>query len=161
MLDETDPMFADEVVGPDGRLPRAARCRWRTRVRSRQRPDRVPLAERGVRVHGIDICARRARAAARQDAGRHGVTTTLGDYTTTTVDGSFSLVYLVWNGSATSRRRTVRSAAFVERGGAPRAGWQLRRRALRSPASPPAARAELRALRRDAGASRLRRVRRR
>jgi len=52
----------------------------------------VPLAARGVPVHGIDIS--RAMVARIGDE-RIGVT--IGDIATTRVDGSFSLVYLVFN----------------------------------------------------------------
>jgi SAM-dependent methyltransferase len=55
-----------------------------------------PLAQRGVRVHGIDIStAMIARLRAQPGAEHIGVT--IGDFATTTVDGSFSLAYLVFN----------------------------------------------------------------
>src|SRR5580765_2907490 len=94
MLDETDPMFADEVVGPtvDFLAPLAGGGALELAVGSGRIA--VPLAERGVRVHGVDI----SPAVLEQlHAKASSVTTTLGDYTTTMVDGSFSLVYLVWN----------------------------------------------------------------
>jgi SAM-dependent methyltransferase len=56
----------------------------------------LPLAERGVRVHGIDLSeAMVARLRAKPGADRIGVT--IGDFATTTVEGSFSLAYLVFN----------------------------------------------------------------
>lgn len=56
----------------------------------------IPLARRGVPVHGIDLSAEAIdRLRAKPDAG--GVGVTVGDYTTTRVEGSFSLVYLVFN----------------------------------------------------------------
>ena len=94
MMDETDPMFAAEVVGPtvDFLAPLAAGGALELAVGSGRIA--LPLAERGVRVHGIDISS----AVLEQLHAKGGrVTTTLGDYTTTTVDGTFSLVYLVWN----------------------------------------------------------------
>ena len=56
----------------------------------------LPLAQRGVRVHGIDLSeAMVARLRAKPGAERVGVT--VGDFATTTVEGSFSVAYLVFN----------------------------------------------------------------
>jgi SAM-dependent methyltransferase len=56
----------------------------------------LPLAQRGVRVHGIDLSpAMIAKLRAKPGAEEIGVT--LGDFATTRVDGSFSLAYLVFN----------------------------------------------------------------
>ena len=56
----------------------------------------LPLAQRGVPVHGIDLSeAMVARLRAKPGAERIGVT--VGDFATTTVDGSFSVAYLVFN----------------------------------------------------------------
>ena len=56
----------------------------------------LPLARRGVSVHGIDLSkAMVARLRAKRDGEDIGVT--IGDFATTTVDGSFSLAYLVFN----------------------------------------------------------------
>ena len=56
----------------------------------------LPLAARGVRVHGIDLSeAMVARLRAKPGAEAIGVT--IGDFATTTVDGRFSLAYLVFN----------------------------------------------------------------
>ena len=56
----------------------------------------LPLARRGVSVHGIDLSkAMVARLRAKRDGEDVGVT--IGDFATTTVDGSFSLAYLVFN----------------------------------------------------------------
>jgi SAM-dependent methyltransferase len=56
----------------------------------------LPLARRGIRVHGIDLSeAMVARLRAKPGAERIGVT--VGDFATTTVDGSFSVAYLVFN----------------------------------------------------------------
>jgi SAM-dependent methyltransferase len=56
----------------------------------------LPLARRGVRVHGIDLStAMVARLEAKRGAENVGVT--IGDFATTTVDGTFSLAYLVFN----------------------------------------------------------------
>lgn len=112
MLDETDPMFADEVVGPtvDFLVPRAAGGALEFAVGSGRIA--VPLAARDVRVHGIDI-APTVLEQLHAKRGANVVTTTLGDYTTTTVDGSFSLVYLVWNGLSNVTTQEGQAAAFV------------------------------------------------
>jgi SAM-dependent methyltransferase len=54
----------------------------------------VPLAERGVAVHGIELSeAMAARLRGKTDE----IPVTIGDMTTTRVDGTFALVYLVFN----------------------------------------------------------------
>jgi SAM-dependent methyltransferase len=56
----------------------------------------LPLARRGVRVHGIDSSpAMLARLQAKDGAEHIGVT--LGDFAMVTVPDTFALVYLVWN----------------------------------------------------------------
>jgi SAM-dependent methyltransferase len=56
----------------------------------------IPLSRRGVRVHGIDVSPPMvARLRAKPDTDDIGVT--IGDFATTTVDGTFRLVYLVFN----------------------------------------------------------------
>ena len=56
----------------------------------------LPLARRGVRVHGIDLSeAMVARLRAKPAAEQIGVT--IGDFSTATVDATFSVAYLVAN----------------------------------------------------------------
>jgi SAM-dependent methyltransferase len=56
----------------------------------------LPLAQRGVPVHGIELSkAMVARLRAKLGGGDIGVT--IGDFATATVDESFSLAYLVFN----------------------------------------------------------------
>jgi SAM-dependent methyltransferase len=56
----------------------------------------LPLAQRGVCVHGIDLSeAMVAKLRAKPGADHIGVT--VGDFATTKVEGRFSLVYLVFN----------------------------------------------------------------
>ena len=110
MMDETDPMFAPEVVGPtvDFLAPMAAGGALEFAVGSGRIA--LPLAERGVRVHGVDISST-VLEQLHAKGGR--VTTTLGDYTTTTVDGTFSLVYLVWNSLSNVTTQAGQVAAFA------------------------------------------------
>ena len=56
----------------------------------------LPLAARGVSVHGIELSnAMAAQLHAKPGGADIGVT--IGDFATTTVEGSFSLAYLVYN----------------------------------------------------------------
>jgi SAM-dependent methyltransferase len=56
----------------------------------------LPLAERGVRVHGIDLSKPMVEQL-RAKPGGDAIPVTIGDLATTRVDGSFRLVYLVYN----------------------------------------------------------------
>jgi SAM-dependent methyltransferase len=56
----------------------------------------LPLAQRGVRVHGIDLSEPMV-ARLRAKPGGVDIPVTIGDFATTTVEGTFSLAYLVFN----------------------------------------------------------------
>lgn len=56
----------------------------------------LPLAERGVRVQGIEL-SRAMVAKLREKPGGDAVPVTIGDMATTRVPGEFSLVYLVFS----------------------------------------------------------------
>ena len=56
----------------------------------------LPLASRGVPVHGIDM-SRAMVARLRAKPGGDALGVTIGDFSATRVDGTFSLVYLVFN----------------------------------------------------------------
>jgi len=82
----------------------------------------LPLARRGVPVHGIDLSrAMVARLRAKPGGDAIGVTT--GDFATTRVDGTFSLAYLVFNtiNNLTTQEAQVacfgNAAAHLEPGG--------------------------------------------
>ncbi len=82
----------------------------------------LPLAQRGVRVHGIDLSeAMVARLRVKPGAGEIG--TTIGDFATTTVEGTFAVAYLVFNTimNLTSQDEQVacfrNAAAHLEPGG--------------------------------------------
>jgi SAM-dependent methyltransferase len=55
-----------------------------------------PLAQRGVRVHGIDLSEAMV-ARLRDKQHTQPIDVTIGDFATTTVDGTFSVAYLVAN----------------------------------------------------------------
>jgi len=82
----------------------------------------VPLAERGVPVVGIELSeAMVDRLRAKDEAGH--IEVTIGDMTTTRVDGRFTLVYLVFNtiGNVMTQDAQVdcflNAAAHLEDGG--------------------------------------------
>src|SRR5207245_6129707 len=55
----------------------------------------LPLSRRGVRVHGIDLSPSMV-ARLREKPGAENIRTTIGDFATTKVDGTFGLAYLVY-----------------------------------------------------------------
>jgi SAM-dependent methyltransferase len=82
----------------------------------------LPLAERGVPVHGIELSKAMA-ARLRAKPGGEDIGVTIGDFATTTAEGTFSLAYLVFNtiGNLTTQEAQVACfrnvAAHLEPGG--------------------------------------------
>ena len=56
----------------------------------------LPLSQRGVRVHGIDLSEAMV-ARLRGKPGADGIGVTIGDFATTKIDERFSVAYLVFN----------------------------------------------------------------
>jgi SAM-dependent methyltransferase len=56
----------------------------------------LPLARRGIRVHGIDLSDAMV-ARLRAKPGAEQIAVTIGDFATTRVEGRFSVAYLVFN----------------------------------------------------------------
>ncbi len=56
----------------------------------------LPLAERGVPVHGIEL-SKAMVARLRTKPGGDVIGVTIGDFATTSVDGTFTVAYLVFN----------------------------------------------------------------
>jgi SAM-dependent methyltransferase len=56
----------------------------------------LPLAQRGVPVHGIELSKAMATRL-RAKPGGDDIGVTIGDFSTTSVDGTFSVAYLVFN----------------------------------------------------------------
>jgi SAM-dependent methyltransferase len=56
----------------------------------------LPLARRGIPVHGIEL-SRAMAARLREKPGGDAIGVTIGDFATTRVDGTFSVAYLVFN----------------------------------------------------------------
>jgi SAM-dependent methyltransferase len=72
----------------------------------------LPLSRRGVRVHGIELSPDMV-AQLRQKPGSEEIGVTIGDFTTTEVDGSFRLVYLVYNTIQNVTTQSEQVACFV------------------------------------------------
>src|SRR6266567_7649535 len=82
----------------------------------------LPLARRGVEVHGIDL-SRAMVARLRAKPGGDAIGVTIGDFATTKVAGTFSVAYLVFNTimNLTTQQAQVacfrNAAAHLEPGG--------------------------------------------
>jgi hypothetical protein len=71
----------------------------------------LPLAARGVRVAGIDLSPDMVAQLLRKKSG--AVEVAIGDYATTRVDGTFSLVYIVFNSINNQTTQEAHVASFV------------------------------------------------
>jgi SAM-dependent methyltransferase len=82
----------------------------------------LPLSQRGLNVCGIDISSDMV-AQLRTKPGSEAIGLTIGDFATTRVEGTFSLVYLVYNtiGNLTSQEEQIacfrNAAAHLAAGG--------------------------------------------
>jgi SAM-dependent methyltransferase len=91
-------MFAPEVLGPTvERLRRLAAGGRALEMAIGTGRVAVPLAETGVNVAGIELCQPMIDQL-RTKVPADEIPVVLGDMTTARVEGSFSLVYLVFNG---------------------------------------------------------------
>jgi SAM-dependent methyltransferase len=90
-------MFADDVVGPAvAFLAELARGGAALEFAIGTGRIALPLAALGVAVHGIDLSTAMV-ARLRGKPGADAIEVTIGDIATTTVPGSFTLVYLVFH----------------------------------------------------------------
>ena len=71
----------------------------------------IPLAQRGVPVHGIDLSQSMA-ARLRAKPGSEDIGITIGDFATTTVEGAFAVAYLVFNTIGNLTTQTAQVACF-------------------------------------------------
>ena len=71
----------------------------------------LPLARRGVSVHGIDL-SKAMVAVLREKPGNESIDVTIGDFAITRAAGSFSLVYLVFNTIMNLGRQEAQVACF-------------------------------------------------
>jgi SAM-dependent methyltransferase len=70
----------------------------------------LPLAERGVAVQGIDLSPDMVAQLRKKPGGE--ISVAIGDYATTRVEGTFSLVYLVFNTINNLRTQEAQVACF-------------------------------------------------
>ena len=71
----------------------------------------LPLAQRGVPVHGIELSKAMA-AKLREKPGGDEIGVTIGDFATATVDGTFSVAYVVFNTIMNLTTQTAQVACF-------------------------------------------------
>ena len=71
----------------------------------------LPLARRGVPVHGIELSKAMA-SKLRAKPGGDDIGVTIGDFATMTVDGTFSLAYLVFNTISNLTTQAAQVACF-------------------------------------------------
>ena len=71
----------------------------------------LPLAQRGVPVHGIELSEAMA-ARLRAKPGGEDIGVSIGDFATTTVDGTFSVAYLVYNTISNLTTQAAQVACF-------------------------------------------------
>jgi SAM-dependent methyltransferase len=71
----------------------------------------LQLAQRGVSVHGIEL-SKAMVARLRAKPGGDDIGVTIGDFATTTVDGTFSLAYLVFNTISNLTTQAAQVACF-------------------------------------------------
>ncbi len=71
----------------------------------------LPLAARGVPVHGIELSTAMA-ARLRAKPGGEAIDITIGDFATAKVDGTFSLAYLVYNTITNLTTQAAQVACF-------------------------------------------------
>ena len=71
----------------------------------------LPLAQRGVDVHGIDLSSAMV-ARLREKPGGDGIPVVIGDFATARAEGRFSLAYLVFNTINTLTTQDEQVACF-------------------------------------------------
>ena len=97
----------------------------------------LPLAARGVPVHGIELSQAMA-ARLRAKPGGEEIGMTIGDFATTRVEGTFRLAYVVWNTIMNLTSQTAQVACFRNVAAHLEPGGSLRHRGRRArPPAPP------------------------
>jgi len=75
----------------------------------------LPLSRRGVPVHGIEL-SRAMAARLRAKPGGEAIAVTIGDMATTTVEGTFTVAYLVFNTINNLTSQEAQAACFRNAG---------------------------------------------
>ncbi len=111
--DPADPMNQREVVGPAvSLLAELAGSGRALELAIGTGRIGLPLSQRGVPVHGIELSrAMAARLGAKP--GGDAVAVTIGDMTTTRVDGAFTVAYLVFNTISNLTTQEAQVACFA------------------------------------------------
>jgi hypothetical protein len=120
----------------------------------------LPLAARGVEVHGIDLSSAMV-ARLRAKPGGDDIPVAIGDFATARADGTFSLAYLVFNTINNPTTQDAQVACFDNVSAQLESRGSLRDRGRGTAVAAAAARRERQDVQPDADAPRLRRVRRR
>jgi len=95
--DDDNPISSDEVVGPTVEFLADLACDGLAlELGIGTGRIAVPLAWRGVGVHGIDLSEAMV-ARLREKPGSEEIDVTIGDFATTRIKGTFRLAYLVFN----------------------------------------------------------------
>jgi SAM-dependent methyltransferase len=95
--DPSDRMFQPEVIEPViGLLAALAGSGRALELAIGTGRIGLPLSQRGVPVHGIEL-SRAMAARLRGKTGGDAISVTIGDMATTRVEGTFTLAYLVFN----------------------------------------------------------------
>jgi len=71
----------------------------------------LPLAQRGVPVHGIELSKAMAVRLGEKPGGKD-IGVTIGDFATTTVEGTFAVAYVVFNTIGNLTTQTAQVACF-------------------------------------------------
>jgi SAM-dependent methyltransferase len=71
----------------------------------------LPLAQRGVPVHGIELSKAMVAELRAKPGGEH-IGVTIGDFATTRVDGAFAVAYLVYNTISNLTTQAAQVACF-------------------------------------------------
>lgn len=95
--DDTSPMFQPAAIEPAVEvIAGLAGARRALELGIGTGRIALPLAARGVAVHGIDM-SRAMLARLREKPGGDAIGVSVGDFASTRVEGSFSVAYLVFN----------------------------------------------------------------
>jgi SAM-dependent methyltransferase len=95
--DPSDPMFRSEAIDPAvSLLAELAGSGSALELAIGTGRIGLPLSQRGVPVHGIELSPSMAAKLGGKPGG-DAITVTIGDMASTKVDGTFTLVYLVFN----------------------------------------------------------------
>lgn len=71
----------------------------------------LPLARRGIQVHGIEL-SRAMAARLKEKPGGEGIDVVIGDFATTRKEGSYKLAYLVFNTIGNLTTQSAQVACF-------------------------------------------------